>query len=215
MTPEQLQHIMECCENEHLEFKEAKSSFEFEELVNYSVALANEGGGRMVFGVTNKQPRKVVGSQAFQDLERTKLSLMERLHLRINVVALQHPGGRVIVFQVPPRPIGMPIQYKGAYWMRSGESLVPMTPDQLKRIFEESGPDFSAEIVKNATFADLNPVAISRFRAMWKRKSGNSALDSLTDSQLLTDAELLNDGVVTYAALILFGAAKALSRHLA
>lgn len=215
MTPEYLQNIMDGRENEHLEFKEAKASFEFEDLVNYSVALANEGGGRMVLGVTNKQPRKIVGSQAFQELERTKLGLMERLHLRIDAEALQLPEGRVVVFQVPPRPIGMPIHYKGAYWMRSGESLVPMTPDQLKRIFDESGPDFSAEIVKNATFADLSSDAIARFREMWKRKSGNSALHSLTDVQLLSDAELLVDGAVTYGALILFGTGKALGRHLA
>ena len=189
MTPEELQYIMESQENEHLEFKEAKTSFEFEELVQYSVALANEGGGRMVLGVTNKQPRKIVGSQAFQDLERTKLGLMERLHLRIDAEVLQLPEGRVVAFQVPPRPIGMPVQYKGAYWMRSGESLVPMTPDQLKRIFDESGPDFSAEIARNATFDDLNPEAIARFREMWKRKSGNSALQSVTDVQLLLTSQ--------------------------
>jgi hypothetical protein len=40
-------------------------------------------------------------------------------------------------------------------------------------------------------------VAITRFREMWKRKSGNNALDSMTDSQLLTDAELLIDDAVT------------------
>ncbi|MEX0829894.1 MAG: ATP-binding protein [Nitrospirales bacterium] len=215
MTSEQLQHIMDSCENERLEFKEAQSSFEFEHLVRYSVALANERGGRLILGVTDKHPRKIVGSQAFQDLERTKHSLTERLRLRIDVEAFQLPEGRVIVFQVPPRPIGMPIQHKGAYWMRSGESLVPMTPDQLKRIFEESGPDFSAEIANNATFADLDPIGITRFREMWKRKSGNSSLESATDAQLLTDAELLIDGAVTYGALILFGSRKSLGRYLA
>lgn len=50
---------------------------------------------------------------------------------------------------------------------------------------------------------------------MWKRKSGNSALDHLTDDQLLPDAELLVDSAVTYGALILFGSRKALGRHLA
>ncbi len=214
MTLEELQRIMDSCENEHLEFKEAKHSFEFEQLVKYSVALANEGGGRLVLGVTNKKPRKIIGSQAFQSIEGTKHSLMERLHLRIDAEALQFPEGRVIVFQVPPRPIGMPIQCKGAFWMRSGESLVPMTPDKLKRIFEESGPDFSAEIAKNATFGDLDPMGIARFREMWRRKSGNSALESVTDIQLLTDAELLVDSAVTYAALILFGSRNALGRHL-
>ncbi len=32
-SPEQVRHWMESGENEHLEFKEAKASFEFEELV--------------------------------------------------------------------------------------------------------------------------------------------------------------------------------------
>lgn len=49
-------------EGEHIEFKEAKRRFDFEELVNYCVALANEGGGRIVLGVTDKLPRKVVGT---------------------------------------------------------------------------------------------------------------------------------------------------------
>jgi len=45
---------MDSKEDEHLEFEEAKNSYEFEELVKYCVALANEGGGWMVLGVTNK-----------------------------------------------------------------------------------------------------------------------------------------------------------------
>ena len=47
---DRLQQWLISKENEHLEFKEAKSSFHFEELVKYCVALANEGGGRMVLG---------------------------------------------------------------------------------------------------------------------------------------------------------------------
>ena len=54
-------------ENESLEFKEAKTSFEFEDLVKYCAALANEGGGSIVLGVSDKIPRKVVGSQAFKE----------------------------------------------------------------------------------------------------------------------------------------------------
>lgn len=212
---EQLKVLLESKESEHLEFKEAKNSYEFEDLVKYCVAIANERGGRIVLGISDRLPRKIVGSQAFPDLEQTKASVSDRLRLRVDAQVIQHPDGRVVVFDVPSRPIGMPIHYKGAYWMRSGESLVPMTPDQLKRIFEESGPDFSAEIAKNATFADLDSVAIARFREMWKRKSGNKSLDSLTDIQLLTDAELLVGDAVTYGALILFGSGKALGRHLA
>jgi len=117
----------------------------------------------MVLGVTDALPRRVVGTRAFDSIERTKAGLIERLRLRIDVDELAHPDGRVVVFHVPSRPLGYPIAYNGAYWMRGGEALVPMTPDLLKRIFEEAQPDFSAEICPHARFEDLSPAAIERF----------------------------------------------------
>lgn len=214
ITPDQLQFWMNGRENEHLEFKEAKQHFDFEELVRYCAALANEGGGRMILGVSDKLPRRVVGSRAFDNLERTKAGLIERLHIRIEVETLPHSDGPVIIFEVPARPLGFPIQYKGAYWMRGGESLIPMTPDLLKRIFAETAPDFSAEPCPAASISDLDPTAMQRFRQMWARKSGNMTLHSISDEQLLTDAELMVDGVLLYAALILFGTRQALGRYL-
>ena len=55
-------------EHEHLEFKEAKQQYDTTKLLRYCVALANEGGGYMVLGVSDKPPRRVVGSQAFAAL---------------------------------------------------------------------------------------------------------------------------------------------------
>ena len=77
----QLQTWLGTDENEHLEFKEAKERYDFEKLVKYRVALANEGGGTIILGVTDQHPRRVVGSHAFTDLERTKAGLIDRLHL--------------------------------------------------------------------------------------------------------------------------------------
>jgi len=212
---DKLREWMEGKEDEHLEFKEAKNRFDFEELVKYCAAIANEGGGKLILGVTNKRPRRVVDCRAFESLERTKAGLTERLHLRFEIDEIEHPDGRVLVFHVPSRPIGMPIQYRGSYWMRAGEGLVPMTPDRLKRIFDEAGPDFSAEICAHAALSDIDPTAIQRFRAMWQRKSGNEALDKVTDERLLADAELVVDGRLTYAALILLGTRQALGKYLA
>lgn len=206
---------MNAPEDEHLEFKEAKSNFHFEKLVKYCAAMANEGGGTMILGVKDKPPRRVVGSHAFDQIERTKAGLIERLRLRVEAEEVQHPDGRVLVFQIPARPIGMPIAIEGAYWMRGGEDLVPMTPDQLKRIFDESGPDFTAEVCPRANLEDLDPVAIEQLRQRWQRKSGNQALTSMPVRQLLADAELLDGDAVTYAALILLGTHKAMGRYLA
>lgn len=211
---EDIKAWMDAQEDNHLEFKEAKDGFHFEKLVEYCVALANEGGGKLILGITDKRPRRVVGSQAFRDLERTQAGLTERLRLRIDVECIKHPDGRVLVFHVPSRPIGMPVHYNGKYLMRSGESLVPMTPDQLKRIFDESGPDFSAEVVPKASIDDLNDAAIDDFRRRWAQKSKNPAIRRLSREELLRDAELLVDGRLTYAALILLGTRAAIGRYL-
>jgi len=213
-TLKQLAQWMSAEEDEHLEFKEANHRFDFELLVKYCCALANERGGRMVLGVTDKAPRRVVGSSAFDDLQRTQHGLLERLRVRVDASEVVHPNGRVIVFTIPSRPIGVPLEYKGAYWMRSGDSLVPMTPDQLKRIFDEGQPDFSAQVCAGSTLEDLAPAAIAEFRRRWAAKVRRD-LDSLSDARLLEDAELIGDGSVTYAALVLFGSHRALGKHLA
>jgi ATP-dependent DNA helicase RecG len=206
---------MDADEDEHLEFKEAKNRFDFEELVRYCCALANERGGRLILGVTDRRPRLVVGTRAFDDLNRTKLGLTERLRLRIDASEIQHPDGRVVVFEVPGRPVGVPVEYKGAYWMRGGESLVPMTQDQLKRIFDEAQPDFSAQVCPGASLGDVEPAAVAEFRRRWSLKSKRDDLLAVSDERLLHDAELVVDGGVTYAALILCGSRRALGRYLA
>lgn len=212
---EQLRRWMEAREDEHLEFKEAKTRYDFEELVKYCCALANERGGRIILGVTDRHPRRVVGTDAFRTLERTTAGLVERLRLRMDAEELFHPDGRVIVFHVPSRPVGMPIHYKGAYWMRGGDGLVPMTPDMLQRIFAESHPDFSAQACPGVRLEDLDPATIGVFRARWAEKGRRPELLELPVARLLEDAELLVDGAVTYAALVLLGTPKTLGRHLA
>jgi ATP-dependent DNA helicase RecG len=211
----QLQELMDAPEGAHLEFKEARNAFEFDNLVKYCAALANEGGGRMILGVTDRRPRRVVGSQAFREPERTVAGLVQRLHIRVDADVVAHADGRVLVFTVPGRPIGMPIQYEGRYWMRSGEELAPMTPDMLKRIFDEAGPDFSAEICPGAMLDDLDPAAIDEFRVRWHRRAQNDAILQLSPEQLLRDAELVIEGGVTYAALVLLGTHAALGKYLA
>lgn len=129
-------------ENEHLEFKEAKQQCDTTKLMRYCVALANEGGGHLVLGVTDKIPRRVVGTQAFQNRGDITARILETLRIRVEVQELQHSDGRVLVFAIPPRPVGTPLHHEGAYLMRAGEELVPMSPDQLRRIFSEGGPDW-------------------------------------------------------------------------
>jgi ATP-dependent DNA helicase RecG len=129
-------------EHQRLEFKEAKNQFDTRKLQKYCVALANEGGGQLLLGIEDKPPRKIVGSAAFPDLVDTSAKLFQWLGFRVDIEAVQHPDGRVVVFHIPSRPRGTVYDCEGAYLMRAGEELVPMSEDRLRAIFAEGQPEW-------------------------------------------------------------------------
>ncbi|MBU9403885.1 putative DNA binding domain-containing protein [Burkholderia multivorans] len=154
-TQEQFdQWISARAETEHLEFKEAKAQYDTTKLKKYCIALANEGGGNLILGVTDKPPRQVVGSDAFRDLADIAGKLFVALRIRVDVEEFFHDGKRVVIFHIPSRPRGTAYQLEGAYWMRSGEELVPMSEDRLRDIFDEGRPDWLAQMAKEGCTPD-------------------------------------------------------------
>ncbi len=212
---EQLQIWLEAPEGANLEFKEAKNNFHFDTLVDYCVALANEGGGKIILGATDRRPRSIVGTQAFAEPGRTEAGLHERLSHRIPVEELIVEEGRLLIVHVPARLAGTAWQINGRYLKRAGDELAPLDGSELRAMFAEAGPDFSAETCPGATLADLDSSAIAGFRERWAQKSRDERKRSWTDIETLVNAELMVDGQVTIAALILFGTRTALGRYLA
>lgn len=201
-------------EGEQVQFKEAKRRFDFEEAAKICCALANCGGGMLVLGITDKRPRQVVGSEAFPQPERQRKSLMEKLDVMVDFRELYDGDKRVLVFEVDKRPLGLPVQVNGVAWWYDGDSLIPMPETVRRRIYEESGADFSAMVCAQATVSDLDASAIEAFRDRWIEKSGNKRLATLSQEQLLRDAAAITDDGITYAALVLFGTREALQRLL-
>ena len=207
--------LLNAKEGENIEFKEAKNRFDFEDLVHYACAIANLGGGKIVLGVTDKRPRRVVGSQAFSQPERTRKGLMDRLHINVDFEEEFQNGLRVLIFSIASRPVGIPLLAEGiAYW-RDGDELTTMPAEVMRSIYEEAGHDFSADICPQATMADLDKSAIEEFRRQWAKKSNNSRILTVSAKQLLSDCGAITEDGVTYAALVLFGSAKALAKYLA
>lgn len=132
-------------ENQQIEFKEAKYQFDNKKLYKYCVALANEGGGRLILGIADQPPRRVVGTEAFNNPVEMAEKIFQAIGFRVDIEEVNHPDGRVLVFHIPSRPRGTAYHFDGAYFMRSGEELVPMSEDQLRRIFAEGEPDWLEE----------------------------------------------------------------------
>lgn len=129
-------------ENEHLEFKEAKQHFDNNKLFRYCVAIANEGGGHLVLGVTDAKPRRVVGTRAFDNPVAMAEKLFKAIGFRVEIETVSHTDGRVLVFRIPGRPLGKAYSIKGTYLMRVGQEVLPMSEDKLRRIFAEGQPNW-------------------------------------------------------------------------
>ncbi len=149
ITPKQIDNLCQSSsENRSLEFKEAKKQFDNERLYKYCVAIANEGGGNLVLGVTDKPPRRVVGTKAFQNPVAMEEKIFQAIQFRVDIEEIEHPDGRVLVFNIPSRPQGTAFHLKGVYLMRVGQSLAAMSADQLRKIFSENMPDWLQQTSK-------------------------------------------------------------------
>jgi ATP-dependent DNA helicase RecG len=214
MSDAEFQALLESPEGSRVEFKSASGGFEFENLAKYCVALANEGGGTIVLGVTDERPRRVIGTRAFKEPGRTEAGLYERLGHRIPLHEYHNEGKRVLIVRVPARLPGTAWHCNGSFLMRAGDALVPMSDEQLRQIHSETGPDFSAENCPDARLADLDPQATELMRRLWARKTQGQGIATRPVEHLLADTELVVGGQLTYASLILLGTREALGRFL-
>ena len=225
MTIKELKRLRET--EDRVEFKEAKRDFNFAGgshadpkerrkcVLGYVVALANEGGGYLVFGVKEKSPNEVVGT-SYEEGKLGALSdeIYKRLEIRIEIEELFENDKRVLVFKIPSRPPGTTLKLEGVPLMRIGDSLRVMSDSEVFRILSERAPDFSATVCEGLTFDDLDPEAIALMKAGYAKKQKNPAFETLPDLQVLNDLGLIESGKYNYAALILLGTRKALRRYL-
>ena len=134
-------------ETEWIEFKEAKDQYDSDKLGKYFSALSNEANlkkqacGWLVFGV--KDDHSVCGSRFREDpakLDSLKQEIAnETDNLTFDeIYVLNHSGGRVVMFKIPPALQGIPTAWKGRYYGRNGESLVLLHPWKLGKILSNS-----------------------------------------------------------------------------
>jgi ATP-dependent DNA helicase RecG len=138
VKPEELQPLLDRLiahwEGEVVEFKNVGDSYSTSDIGKYFSALSNEANlrnqeqGWLVFGVNN-ETRRIVDSVYRTDQDRLnglKLQMSQGTDPNVtfrDVHVLQTPQGRVILFEIPAAPMGMPIAWQGHYYARAGESL--------------------------------------------------------------------------------------------
>lgn len=206
-------------ENEVVEFKEAKSSYDFKTIGKYFSAISNETClrdlkcGWLLFGITNQ--RSIVGSSYrlgdnLQNLKRDIANCTNDRLTFLEISEVYFDNKRVLAFQIPPAIPGTPTTWNGAAYAREGESISPLPMNKLDEIRSMSGRDWSKEIVEEATIDDLDQNAVKRAVELFVQKEGNrneaqELLNTLSDVELLNKAGITFRSKITRTALLLLG----------
>ena len=219
-----LKGLLSSWENETAEFKRAQHDYDTNKIGEYFSALSNEANlankdrGWLVFGVDNKD-RVIAGTNYRLDpdhLESLKNQIAQRTSGKItfrNIHEIKDENGRVLMFEIPPAPRGMPTSWNGHYFARAGESLVPIGLDKLDEIRSQTAAwDWSAKTIEDSTIDDLDERAVRLAREIFKQKHSNrisaEEVEAWSFETFLDRARVTQSGKITHTALLLLGKAE-------
>lgn len=212
--------LWEHSENEVVEFKKAETNFDIDELGKYFSALSNEANLRdhefawIVFGVWDKK-HQIIGT-SFKDgevaLNRLKQDMSQHTTDNLifrDIVPIEVEGKRILLFQVPASPRNIVMHWKGVAYGRDGESLKPLNQAKQDAIRRQSPlPDWTAQLVPNATINDLDELALATARVMFKKVHSSNIpgdeVDAWSKEEFLSNS-MMRDGQLTRAAILLLG----------
>lgn len=221
---------MSAGETEWLEFKtnigESHSSITYEGVGNYISGLANsaclkykshgylvlgvEDGTWNVVGTNLEMPIAKYGNQDYELWLRRNCSPITPFE----VEEFDYQGHHIVIFEIQAAT-GEPVSFKGVAYVRVGSNLTKLKdfPDYIRQIYN-SQKDWSAEIVRDATFDDLDPEAIKEARKMYAKKHKDLAeeVKQWDDAKFLNKAKITKQGKITNTAILLMGRTE--SEHL-
>jgi ATP-dependent DNA helicase RecG len=208
-------------ENEVVEFKEANDNFPTSDIGKYFSALSNEANlrnrdrGWLVFGVRDKD-RKAVGTNYRLEPQRLQ-SLKEQIEKNTDtgltfreIYELHEESCRILMFEIPAAPRGIPVGWNGHYYGRAGTSLVSLSLGKLDEIRNQTlAGDWTAQVVADATHQHLDPEAVLKARESFSTKHRNNVpeaeIRSWSDQTFLEKAKLTQQGRITRTAILLLG----------
>lgn len=214
------QSIISHKESEVIEFKKAENNFDFDDLGKYFSALSNEANLRgldfawLIFGYDEKK-HEIVGTSykngegALNNLKHDFSQHTTDGQTFREIIPIEVDGKRILMFKIPASPRNIVMKWKGIAYGRDGESLKPLNQSKQDEIRRQTpAPDWSAEIVPDATIDDLDEVAIAKARKMFKKVHGRIPAEEVnrwSTEEFLSKCELMVNGKLTRAAIILLG----------
>lgn len=210
-----LEDLLKGGENEFVEFK--KNDYDQEKIGKYFSALSNgaclrnKDFGYLVYGIHDETLEVLGTNRNFKNEEnRNPLELHLRNYIepsiKFEIHEFYYQEKPIVLFKFSAAR-GTPTTYKKIPWARIQSHNVNLNEHQYSDLLRKicnSNIDWSAQIIKEATFEDLDPEAVKKACKKIKEKSKN--LSNQNNPKILLDkARITVDGKITRTALILLG----------
>jgi hypothetical protein len=160
VTESQVRELTLDREGEHVEFKRSLCANAV--IGEYAVGIGNEGGGWLLMGITDDEPRRVVGIKPLEesDIQQIRRSVFDSTNIRIEAEVVAMPEGTVLAVKIPGRLPGQLFSTKdGKFLMRVGEDLRGMTQVEIANILRESAAPASNALPNAALTSKLEQLA--------------------------------------------------------
>ncbi len=205
-------------ETEWFEFKrnhcDPQTLGEYLSALANAACLASQARGYLVFGIDNDthdvvgthfDPYAIKGKGNQDLLPWLGAGLLPNTGIDTRIV--EHPDGRMVLFEVGPAR-DQPVSFYGTAWVRVGASKTELAkqPEKARALWTR-GTDWSAETCERASMADLDPHAVAKAREQFvvKHPAQASEVAAWDDLTFLNKARVLKQGAVTNTALLLLG----------
>ena len=216
MTPEQIATMTASGESETVEFKETTGTRR--EATMTVCAFLNQGGGRVLFGVT--AAGDIVGQQVG---ERTIEELSDELR-RIDPPAFPTvervlvDGGREVIVVSTGRGASRPYSYRSTAYRRVGNTTVAMSADAYSRMLFERMHNEQRWENQPAVGWTIDDLDVAEIRRTIRTAIGLGRLKELPSQEpvdLLRGLGLLrDDGMLLRAGVVLYGSTERLSAEM-
>lgn len=218
-----LDKLIERFEYELVEFKEASNDYDKDKIGKYFSAISNEANlmgqqyGWLIFGVRNKD-RVITGTDYRNTLglDKLKQEISNNTTGRVTFIDIfevypivHGERRRVVMFKIPAAVTSIPTGWNNQYFGRNGESLVPLTLEEIDRIRNQKSIDWSKQTIDDASINNLDKQAIAIARNNFKKNANkqhiSEEIDNMSDEEFLSKLKLIINGKITNAAMVLLG----------
>ncbi len=212
MTLQQVTALIASGESETLEFKETTGARR--EAARTVCAFLNQGGGKVLFGVTDTGT--VVGQQVGKDTIQELSAELQRVNPPAfpSIDQVSVDGGREVIVVSTGQGASRPYSYRGTSYRRVGNTTLAMSADEYNRMLFErmhSEQRWENQPANGWSVDDLDEREVIRtVRLAIRGGRLGEPLNSGDLADVVRGLGLLQEGVLLRAAAVLFGKAERL-----